>query len=328
VPPLLDHAQTADFCAWLRLKNVAAGTLRQYRAALDDYFGALPAEVMAPSQATAAQLRQYVASLQARGLAAKTVNDRVLILKRFYGFLAAEGYVALDPAQRLPTPKVGKRLPKALSLAETRTLLAVVAADDTPRGRRDQALCLLLYGGGLRVSEAVAVRVADIDLAQGAVRVIGKGDRERRVYLPSAAIAFLRDYCAGLGVQDYLFPGDAGGHLTPRTVGYRIQHYAAQAGLQRHVTPHTLRHSIAVHYLQGGAPVSFVQALLGHASLATTGIYLQLTDQMAQEIARRTATALADLAPPPEALREARPVYAAAGDWDGYVTDVLGWLAD
>ena len=324
MPPLLDHAQTADFFAWLRIKNLATGTLRQYRAALGDCFGALPAEVTAPSQATAAQLRQYVAGLQARGLAAKTVNDRVLVLKRFYGFLAAEGYVTQDPAQRLPTPKVGRRLPKALSLAETRTLLAALAADDTPRGRRDRVLCLLLYGGGLRVSEAVVLRVGDVDCEQGAVRVIGKGDRERRVYLPPAAVALLCSYIAEQGPSDYLFPGQNAGHLTARAVGYRLQYHAAQAGLQRHISPHTLRHSIAVHYLQGGAPVSFVQALLGHASLATTGIYLQLTDQMAQEIARRTETALAPGAGTAGVLRESRAGYGDAPvDWDRYVAGVL-----
>ena len=325
---LLEHLQTADFNAFLQIKNVAAGTLKQYNAVLRDFFSVLPAEVTAPSQVTAAQLRQYVIGLQARELAAKTIADRVTILKRFYGFLAAEGYVAQDPAQRLPRPKVGKRLPKALSVAETRMLLAALAADATPIGRRDRVLVLLLYAGGLRVSEGVALRVADVDFGQDAVRVIGKGDRERRVYLKPAVVELVRSYIAEQGISDYLFPGQDAGHLTSRSVGYRLQYYAVQAGLKRHVSPHTLRHSIAVHYLQGGAPVSFVQALLGHASLATTGIYLQLTDQMAQEIVRRTETALTPPAQTDGTLREAQVVYQAElPDWDGYVADVLAWLA-
>ena len=115
--------------------------------------------------------------------------------------------------------------------------------------------------------------------------------------------------------------------MTPRNVGYRLQHCARQAGLGRHISPHTLGHSIAVHYLQGGAPVSFVQALLGHASLATTGIYLQLTDTMAQEIMLRTETALE----PPQrieaTLGEFRALYqVGTPDLDAYVEEVLLWL--
>ena len=116
--------------------------------------------------------------------------------------------------------------------------------------------------------------------------------------------------------------------LTPRNAGYRLPHCARQAGLGRHISLHTLRHSIAVHYLQGGAPVSFVQALLGHASLATTGIYLQLTDPMAQEITQRTETALE---PPQRAeatLCEFRALYqVGTAELDAYVEEVLLWLA-
>jgi hypothetical protein len=120
--------------------------------------------------------------------------------------------------------------------------------------------------------------------------------------------------------------------LTPRSAGFRLQLDARQAGLGRHISLHTLRHSIAVHYLQGGAPVSFVQALLGHASLATTGIYLQLTDPMAQEITQRTETALE---PPQRAeatlcelLCEFRALYqVGTAELDAYVEEVLLWLA-
>ena len=178
---LLEHPETADFLAFLGLKNVAKSTLGQYRRVLRGFFSALGPEATAPSQVTAAMLRKFVAGLQAGGLAEKTVNDRVLILKRLFGFLAAEGYVASDPAIRLSAPKVGQRLPKAVSLDETRALFRALAGDGSPNGRRDRVLLNLLYGCGLRVNEAVGLRLENLDLAQGYLPVIGKGNKERRV---------------------------------------------------------------------------------------------------------------------------------------------------
>ena len=142
-------------------------------------------------------------------------------------------------------------------------------------------------------------------------------------------MAALRRYLAEQEPRDYLFLGQDEEHLASRSVGYRLQYYAGAGRDRAPYQPATLRHSIAVHYLQGGAPVSFVQALLGHASLATTGIYLQLTDQMAQEIVRRTETALEAPAQAAGTVREAQGVYhAEPTEWDDYVADVLAWLAE
>jgi site-specific recombinase XerD len=324
---MLEHPQVADFIAFLRLKNVSSGTIEQYRKVLRDLFRHLGCGIESPGQITTTQLRQYVANLQTRGLASKTINDRVTILKRFFGFLLVEGYSQEDPAQRLPTPKVGKRLPKALSLEETQALLAALEQDTSAVGQRDKVLFNLLYGCGLRVAEAVALQVEDVDFAEGFLRVVGKGNKERRVYLKPALLGLLREYVVSRQLTGYLFPGNAAGHLTTRSVHYRLRHYARKAGLKRKISPHILRHSIAVHYLQGGAPVSFVQGLLGHASLATTGVYLQLTDQMAKEITLKTETALERLTQGERELREARMVYdAGIVEWDGYVAEVLEWL--
>jgi site-specific recombinase XerD len=194
-------------------------------------------------------------------------------------------------------------------------------------GQRDKVLFNLLYGCGLRVAEAVALQVEDVDFAEGFLRVVGKGNKERRVYLKPVLLGLLREYVVSRQLTGYLFPGNAAGHLTTRSVHYRLRHYARKAGLKRKISPHILRHSIAVHYLQGGAPVSFVQGLLGHASLATTGVYLQLTDQMAKEITLKTETALERLTQGERELREARMVYdAGIVEWDGYVAEVLEWL--
>jgi len=132
----------------------------------------------------------------------------------------------------------------------------------------------LMYAGGLRVSEAVGLRVSDVDFADGSIRIVGKGDKERRIYLKPRQVELVREYIETVDLSGLLFPGRRDKPMTPRAVEQRIKRYARSAKIARPVTPHTLRHSIAVHYLQGGAPVNFVQGLLGHASLATTGRYL------------------------------------------------------
>jgi integrase/recombinase XerD len=159
-------------------------------------------------------------------------------------------------------PKVGKHLPKALTLAETQAFFSVLSSDSN-LGRRDRILFELMYAGGLRVSEAVGLRVGDIDFTDGNVRIIGKGDKERRIYLKPRLIQLVREYIESEHLSGLLFPGHNHRPLTVRAVEQRIKQHAKAASLTRPVTPHTLRHSIAVHYLQGGAPVNFVQGLLG-----------------------------------------------------------------
>jgi integrase/recombinase XerD len=283
-----------------------------------------------PRDTTFELLRDYIAALQTRRLASKTVCDRVIILKRFFGYLAAEGRLTQDPAQRLPLPKVGRRLPKALTLEEMQAFLLALSIESA-LGHRDRVLFELMYAGGLRVSEALSLHTRDIDFADGSIRVIGKGDKERRIYLKPPLMGLLREYMAQQHLSGVLFPSPEGKPLTARNIELRIKLYAKAAGIERRVTPHTLRHSIAVHYLQGGAPVNFVQGLLGHASLATTGRYLQLTDQMAKQIAMQTKTALDQEPGPDKELkgRDGRWVYTASTDpgWDLSVDLVMEWLA-
>ena len=253
-----------------------------------------------------------------------------------------------DPSRRLPNPKVGKRLPRALTVGQVQALLFAFN-EDSPVERRDKVLVYLMYACGLRINEAVAVRVEDIDLEQGKLRVVGKGDKERSLYLKPVVVELLRRHIAEAEPPDYLFPGRFGGHITDRNIQMRFKRYVRRAGLPEDVSPHALRHSIAVHYLMERAPLSFIQDLLGHASpslrqpfdklrtrlstsdrlrtgLATTGIYTQLADSMTRDIALNTKTALDDLAKGME-LRERGPVYAPDADgWAFFVVKVLDWL--
>jgi len=323
--PLREHPEVADFIAYLHLKNLSPATIVGYHDTLRRLFAHVGLGESAPSKITSAQLRDYVASLQKRGLAANTVANYVLAIKRFFGFLLAEGYIEEDPSRRLPRPKVGKRLPKALTIPQVQALFAA-ASDETATGRRDQLFFKLLYACGLRIGEAVQVRVADINWEEGWLRVLGKGNKERRVYLKPYLVAGLNTYVEENGLEGYLFPGGVG-HITVRNMRRQLKKYLGKAGLPKHITPHTLRHSIAVHYLMGGAPISFVQGLLGHESLATTGIYTQLVDQMAKEITLNTKTAIDGIEDVGRSLKEVRGFYEPKFErWDAFVSQVLEWL--
>jgi integrase/recombinase XerD len=233
-------------------------------------------------------------SLQKRGLADKTVSNHVLVIKRFFGFLLTEGYISEDPSLRIPRPQVGERLPKALSVPETRRLFDAFDGESAIE-QRDEVFFRLIYTCGLRINEAVNVNVEDINVVSEALRVVGKGDKERRIYLKPELLEELVSYIEQAGVETYLFPGRSGDDpITVRNMEMRFKAYVKDAGLPDHVTPHTLRHSIAVHYLINGAPITFVQRLLGHESLSTTGIYTRLADDTTKKIAMNTPLALDD----------------------------------
>jgi len=321
---LREHPEVADFIASLHLKNLSSRTIEEYGKVLRSLFNYLGLGDSPPSQITAAQLRDYVASMQQRGLAAATVSNHVLVIKRFFGFLLAEGYIEEDPSRRLPRPKVGKRLPKALTITQVQDLFAAFKGE-TPTERRDQMFFQLVYACGLRVSEAVNLRLEDFDFTEGTLRVIGKGDKERQVYLKPNLLHALREYVVESKPGTYLFPGrGADKPITFRNMDVRFKEYVRAAGLPDRVSPHTLRHSIAVHYLINGAPITFVQNLLGHESLATTGIYTRLADTMTKEIALNTPTALDEVLPAEESmLKEQMPAYEAEYEkWDALVVEL------
>jgi site-specific recombinase XerD len=333
VPLSLELPEVRDFLAYLALNNFAPNTITRYRSALQDLFSHGPRELAGLQEITPTHLREHVADLQTRGYAAKTLYARVQTLKRFFAYLVIEGQLKTDPARRLPLPKVGKRLPKALSLAEMEALLHAIRKDPQ-LVLRDRVLIELLYLGGLRIREALHLRVEDCDLSDDSVRVIGKGDIERRVYLKPPVLKRLCDYIEKEELTGLLFPGRGDKSLSEETVRKRLKGYARAAGITRPVTPHVLRHSIAVHYLQGGAPINFVQSLLGHAKLSTTGQYLLLSDEMTKRIALDTQTAVDRLNEETKRgvpkLREARASFDIddLAMLDAYVSDVLLWLAE
>ena len=320
-----EHPEVTDFIAHLRLKNLSPRTITEYGKVLNSLLDHIGLTDSSPKEITTAQLRDYVASMQQRGLAAKTVSNHVLVIKSFFGFLLAERYIEEDPSLRIPRPKVGKRLPKALPIPDVQALFAAFRGN-TAAERRDKAFFQLVYACGLRISEAINIKLKDIEFTEGTLRVIGKGNKERQVYLKPNLLQALKEYIAESNPRTYLFPGRGGDRpITCRNMEDRFRKYVRTAGLPERVTPHTLRHSIAVHYLINGAPITFVQRLLGHASLATTGIYTQLANDVTKRIALNTRTALDEVVlEEKEVLREREAVYEVGfEEWDTLVEELL-----
>ncbi len=322
-----------DFLAFLRLKNLKLRTQVEYLAILRLFRQRLQDNGKPFGQVTSDELRDFVRWSQAQGLSPKTVANRAIILKRFFGFLLEEGYIAVDPGQRLPVPKVPGRLPKALSKEQIQKLFAQLS--ETPLFRfRDKVIVTLMYTSGLRISEAVGLTREQFDLSHGSLRVLGKGSKERRVFLRPDVLELIKRYLGELGDTVHLFPSPRGGRITQNHIQIEVGKYARKAGLPKGVTAHTLRHTCATHYLMGGAPITFVQGLLGHASLNTTGLYTGLVDDVAREIALRVPLAI-DEEPPQRrpglsVLREPGEPYAL---WDlrsasNHVGLVAEWLAD
>jgi len=239
--------------------------------------------------ASTEELNTYLAQLRADGLAPSTISRRISAARSFYAHHVLVGTRRDNPAAELEPPRRRPKLPRTLSPREAERLIEA-AAGTTPRALRDAALVELLYGAGLRVSEAVGLERAGIDLEERLVRCTGKGDKERVVPVGRAATEALRRYLSrGRPYLDRrhrpeLFLNAQGGPLTRAGAFLILRRLAQKAGLEPdRVHPHLLRHSFATHLLEGGADLRSVQEMLGHADLATTEIYLHVTDQRRRE---------------------------------------------
>ena len=242
------------------------------------------------ASATTEELERYLAELRAQGLAGTTIARRVAALRTFFRHQQLLGARDDNPAGALELPRRTRRLPRTLSPGEAERLIAA-AAGTTPRSLRDGALVELLYGAGLRVSEAVGLERAAVDLEQRLVRVTGKGGKERIVPIGRAAADALRRYLSrGRPFLDRrhrpeLFLNARGGALTRAGAFLILRKLAEKACLEPgRVHPHLLRHSFATHLLEGGADLRSVQEMLGHADLATTELYTHVSDRRRREL--------------------------------------------
>jgi integrase/recombinase XerD len=279
-PPEAARVEIAAFLerAWAE-DGLARQTQDSYRRDLEGFARWLAERGADLPGADRAQLHDFLAWRAAQGYDARS-NARLLsALRRYYAQLVRLGRCSSDPTALLPSPRLGRSLPKALAESEVEALLGAPDVE-TPEGLRDRAMLELMYGAGLRVSELVTLETVQLNLRQGALRVHGKGGKERLVPLGDEARHWLEAYLArarpalGGARAATLFLGRRGAPLSRQRFWTLVKRLALQAGIDgARVTPHGLRHSFATHLLNHGADLRALQLLLGHSSLSTTQIY-------------------------------------------------------
>lgn len=249
--------------------------------------------ITTPGAVTRALLRDFLWALRDMGLEPATIRRQVSAIHTYYGFLLAEGIVRQDPSDRLEVPRRWRTLPDVLTHAEVNAMLASPSAEE-PLAWRDRALLELAYGAGLRVSELCGMQVGDMVMAEGLVRVVGKGNKERLVPIGRQVIAAVSLYLNTARAQ--LDRGKTQGRLLLNARGQPLSRvgawgivkaHAARTGITKRVTPHTLRHTFATHLLEGGADLRAVQEMLGHADLSTTQIYTHVDREYLREVHRQ-----------------------------------------
>ena len=290
-------------------KGFSRNTSEAYRNDLGQFWKFLQDQTASPANGTASTheppkgnftwatvdinlLNTYIQDLRVRkGYRDTTTARKVASIKSFFGFLSENSIITEDPTQSLGSPRVGRTLPKFLSEEDVARLLDAAYKSGTNEGQRDAVIMELLYATGLRVGELVALNVQDLDLSEAYIRCMGKGSKERLVYLHSKALEELRRYLresriALIGhrrTEPALFVNHRGERLTRQWVWTILKTYAQKAGISQSITPHTLRHSFATHLLQNGASLRHVQELLGHSSISTTQVYTHLTSGYVQK---------------------------------------------
>ena len=240
-------------------------------------------------------LLEFVRNLQRNGAKGSTQARKSAAVRSFYAFALREGLATRDIPALVDAPRPGTYLPDVLAADDVERILDAPPADDpTGIGVRDRAILELLYACGLRVSELVGLDVDRVDLPNQQVRVIGKGNRERRVPMGDEARERLHRYRTGPRAEwtakrptEAVFVGLRGKRMSREAVWRLVKRWTEAAGIGERVTPHTFRHSFATHLLEGGADLRVVQALLGHASISTTQLYTHLTGERVREVYAR-----------------------------------------
>ncbi len=261
-------------------RRLAALTVENYARDVRDLLelvGTTPFERL-----TVHDIRRFVARLHAQGLGGRSLARKLSAWRGFFDYLARDHGLTANPAAGLKAPKSPKRLPASLTPDEAASLLD--GADEDALPLRDRAMFELIYSSGLRLAEVLGVRLEDIDLAAGTVRVLGKGSKTRVVPVGAQAIAAVERWLPERALmanteEKALFVSRRGGPLHPRTVQARLTARAKAHGLDAKVHPHVLRHSFASHILQSSGDLRAVQELLGHASISTTQVYTHLDFQ-------------------------------------------------
>ncbi len=243
----------------------------------------------APAELDHEQLRAFLAWIAEMGLSARSQARILSGIKAFYRYLLLEDLIQKDPTAMLEGPRLGRKLPEVLTVSEIDRILDKIDLSK-PEGQRNKAMLETLYSCGLRVSELVGLKLSGIFRAEGFIRIIGKGDKERLVPFSSRALKEIDFYMPDRnslsiqpGHEDILFLNRRGKILTRNMVFTIIKELAQAAGIKKTVSPHTFRHSFATHMVEGGADLRAVQEMLGHESITTTEIYTHLDREYLRE---------------------------------------------
>lgn len=270
--------------AWLMLeKGLSPNTREAYEHDVAKLLDFLHDEQLEVTQVRLEDLHRFAASLYDLGISATSIMRILSGTRSFFRFLLIEGYIQTDPTELLESPKRPEHLPEVLSLNEVDRLekaIDLAAAE----GQRDRAIIELLYSCGLRVTELCTLRLSDLFLDEGFIRVLGKGSKQRLIPISERAIHELELWFADRchievkpGEEDFVFVSHRRGkHLSRITVFHNLQVYAERAGITKTISPHTLRHTFATHLLEGGANLRAIQAMLGHEQIGTTEIYTHI----------------------------------------------------
>jgi integrase/recombinase XerD len=297
--PLAEQCSEADIAiidrfadaVWME-NGLSENTLAAYRRDLYGFAAWLEDRQVALAGAGPAELLGFLAGQYRSGRALRSSARLLSSLRRFYRYLVREGRRKDDPTANIDSPKLDRPLPHTLSESEVEALLAAPETSAAV-GLRDRAMLELLYASGLRVSELVSLDVDRVNLAQGVVRVLGKGNKERLVPVGDEAVTWLQRYSKEARPEllrgktsNRLFVSRKSGSITRQAFWYRLREYALRSGIRGHLSPHTLRHAFATHLVNHGADLRVVQMLLGHSDLSTTQIYTHVARERLRQIHR------------------------------------------
>jgi len=270
---------------WIE-KGLSKNTLESYRSDLEQFSNWLKTKDLSFSKTAKKDILSYLSFLFKSGLGSKTVARKLSSLKSFFRYLVFKSIIQVDPSNDIETPKLLKSIPKSISEKEIEKLLD--APDEkTDIGLRDKTMIETLYSCGLRISELTNLELLNLNLRQGVIRVIGKGQKERLVPMGDQLINLLDNYLVSSRKKflkkknsDFLFLSSRGQKMTRQSFWHRIKYYCINCGFEpEKISPHVLRHAFATHLLNNGADLRVVQLLLGHSDLNTTQIYTEVARQ-------------------------------------------------
>jgi integrase/recombinase XerD len=274
-------------------RSLSPNTLEAYLNDVQKFVQYLELEqsTLGPLAVRRSDLEQFILWVNRLGLEASSQARLISGLRAFYKFLLVEDLLDEDPTEMLESPRLHRKMPDVLSLHDIQQMLAAIDLSE-PQGTRNRAIVETLYACGLRVSELVNLRMTNLFLEAGFLKVLGKNDKERLVPVGGEAVKYLRQYLDHIrnkqelikaGEENFVFLNNRGARLSRVMVFYIVKELAEKAGIAKNISPHTFRHSFATHLVEGGADLKAVQDMLGHESITTTEIYTHLDTEYLKE---------------------------------------------